>query len=281
MQNEIGVDCTMLKILTNVSEYMDFINEINSDPDFSDPMLATQEQMQCNLLDASNKQAHQIWGIFDEEEITGLFVFLVLDEESYLEMLVGLSRSLKAYEEMLSFLKEKYKGCQVDFVYNPHNYLLHKLLQNENAEIYPEQQKMVLKREVPHKSDHQIVLYSPEYREQYNSIHQNEGYWTADKVIEASDKFRVILAIADEEVVGYIDVTYKHDENEPYDIFVKEEYRRKGYGKAMLARAIEFNRPKGMMLLTDVDDTATLALFESLGFDKSVGENNITAHVLL
>lgn len=281
MQTEIGVDCPMLKILTNASEYMDFINEINSDPDFSDPMLATQEQMRCNLLDASNKQANQIWGIFDEEEITGLFVFLVLEEESYLEMLVGLSRSLKAYEEMLSFLKEKYKGCQVDFVYNPHNYLLHKLLQNENAEIYPEQQKMVLKREVPHKSDHQIVLYSSEYREQYSSIHQNEGYWTADKVIEASDKFRVILAIADEEVVGYIDVTYKHDENEPYDIFVKEEYRRKGYGKAMLARAIELNRPKAMMLLTDVDDTATLALFESLGFDKSVGENNVTAHVLL
>lgn len=271
----------MIKTLTNASEYMDFINEINSDPNFSDPMLVTQEQMQCNLLDASNKPAHQIWGIFDEEEITGLFVFLILEEESYLEMLVGLSRTLKAYEEMLSFLREKYKGCQVDFVYNPNNYLLHKLLLNENAEIYAEQQKMVLKREVSHKSDHQIVLYSPEYREQYSSIHRNEGYWTADKVIDASDSFRIILAIVNNEVVGYIDVTYKHDENEPYDIFVKEEYRRRGYGKAMLARAIELNRPKAMMLLADVDDTAVIALFKSLGFVKSVGENNITAHVLL
>ena len=278
---ELGRTHCVLKILANVKEYMDFVNEINSDPDFSDPMLATREQMQCNLLDASNKPTHQIWGIFNGEEISGLFVFLVLEEESYLEMLVGLSRSLEAYEEILSYLKGKYKGCQVDFVFNPNNYLLHKLLQDENAEIYPEQQKMVLKREVPHKSGHQIVLYSPEYREQYSSIHQNEGYWTADKVIEASDAFRVILAIADDEVVGYIDVTYNHDENEPYDIFVKEEYRRRGYGKAMLARAIELNRPKGMMLLADVDDTATLALFESLGFEKSVGENNITAHVLL
>ena len=188
---------------------------------------------------------------------------------------------MKAYEEMLSFLKEKYKGCQVDFVYNPHNYLLHKLLQNENAKIYPEQQKMVLKREVPYKSNHQIVLYSPEYREQYSSMHRNEGYWTADKVIEASDTFRIILAIDNNEVVGYIDVTYKYDENEPYDIFVKEEYRKKGYGKAMLARAIELNKPKAMMLLVDVDDKATLALLESLGFVRSIGENNITAHVLL
>lgn len=271
----------MLKILTDVSEYMDFINEVNSDPDFSDPMLVTREQMQCNLLDASNKPTHQIWGIFNEEEITGLFVFLVLEEESYLEMLVGLSRTLKAYEEMLAFLKGKYKGYQVDFVYNPHNHLLHKLLQNENAKIYTEQQKMVLKREVPYKSNHQIVLYSPEYREQYSVIHRNEGYWTADKVIDASDKFRIILAIADDEVVGYIDVTYKYDENEPYDIFVKEEYRRRGYGKAMLARAIELNRPKAMTLLVDVDDTAALALLESLGFDRAVGENNITAYVLL
>ena len=271
----------ILKRLTSVNEYMDFVNEINSIPNFSDPMLSSKEQIQCNLLDAPNKPMHQVWGIFEKEEIVGLFVFLILEDESYIEMLVGLSRVLKAYEEMLAFLKEKYKGYRVDFVYNPDNHLLHNLLQNEQAEFEAEQQKMLLKEAVSYKSNHQIELYSPKYKEQYISIHSNDGYWTADKVIDASDRFRIILAIENNEVVGYTDVTYKFDENEPYDIFVKEEYRNKGYGKAMLAKAVELNKSKDMMLLVDVDNSAAITLFESLGFVQSVGENSITAHVLL
>ena len=271
----------ILKRLTSANEYMDFVNRINSIPNFSEPMLSSEEQIRCNLLDVPNKPKHQIWGIFEKEEIVGLFVFLVLEDEAYIEMLVGLSCVLKAYEEMLAFLKEKYKGYQVDFVYNPHNHLLHNLLQNEHAEFEAEQQKMLLKEAVSYKSNHQIELYSPKYKEEYISIHSNGGYWTADKVIDASDRFRIFLAIENNEVVGYTDVTYKYDENEPYDIFVKEEYRNKGYGKAMLAKAVELNKPKDMMLLVDVDNSVAVALFESLGFAQSVGENSITAHVLL
>lgn len=95
----------MLKKLASVNEYMDFVNEINSSPDFSEPMLSSEEQIRCNLLDVTNKPMHQIWGIFEKEEI------------------VGLSRVLNAYEEMLAYLKENYKGYRIDFVYNPDNYL--------------------------------------------------------------------------------------------------------------------------------------------------------------
>lgn len=271
----------MLKILTSVTEYLDFVGEINSDPDFSDPMLDSQEEIQCNLLDAPGKPTNQILGMFEGEMIVGLFVFLVLKEESYLEMLVGLSRSRQAYQEMLSFLKDTYRGYQVDFVYNPGNHLLHTLLLSEKTEFEAEQQKMVLKREVPFQSSRQIELYSPKYREQYIALHDADGYWTAEKVIEASDRFRILLALEEDTVVGYMDITYKYEENEPFDLFVKEEYRGRGYGKAMLARAIELNRPKGLMLLVDTDNTAAIALYQSLGFDRFPGGNNITAHTSL
>lgn len=271
----------MLKRLTSVTEYMDFINAINRDPSFSDPMLSSEEQMRCNLLDAPHRPTNKIWGVFEGTEIVGLFVFLILEEESYLEMLVGLSRSLNAYEEMLSFLKKTYKGCQADFVYNPGNHLLHALLAGEKSWFEAEQQKMVLKREVPCQDSRRIELYSPKYREQYIAIHSRDGYWTADKVIGAPDRFRILLAIEQGEVVGYIDVTHKYEENEPYDVFVKESCRRKGYGRALLAKAIELNSPRGMMLLVDAHNTAAISLYESLGFARAVGENNITAHVLL
>lgn len=196
-------------------------------------------------------------------------------------MLVGLSRSREAYAEMLSYLKENYKGYQADFVYNPGNTLLSGLLRDEKAELDAEQQKMVLEREIRHESCHQIELYSSKYRKQYISMHSEEGYWTADKVIEARDRFRILLAIENDEVVGYLDITYKYDENEPYDIFVKEQYRGRGYGKAMLARAIELNKPKGMMVLTETDNIAAIALFESLGFRRRPGGNSITAWFML
>ena len=105
--------------------------------------------------------------------------------------------------------------------------------------------------------------------------------WTAEKVIDAQDRFRIILAIENDEVVGYIDITYQYDENEPYDIFVKEEHRGSGYEEAMLAKAIELNKPRGMMLLIDVDRFSEITMYESLGFVKAEKENSITAHVVL
>lgn len=271
----------MIKVLTSVQEYLDFANEINRDPDFSEPMLSSAEQMKCHLLDAPNRQDCQVLGVFDGAEMTGLFVFLTLEDESYLEMLVGLSRSLTAYREMLAYLRENYQGWQADFIYNPSNRLLHGLLEQERTEFYPEVQKMVLKRDVPCKSDHQIELYSEKYREQYRAIHlDDDRYWTADKVIAAPERFRIILAIEQGEVVGYIDITHKYEENEPFDVYVKEEHRRKGYARAMLARAIELNRPRDLMLWVELDNTAAIALYESMGFDKVEGGNS-TAHVLL
>ena len=271
----------VIQMITDFNPYLAFIQEINSDMCFSDPMLSNDEQIKANLLNAIYKSDNKVLGVFNGNQIIGLFVFLIIDDEKYIEMLVGLSKEKRAYEEIMAYLVEHYKGYKTDFVYNPKNQLLQEQLEKQNAFFYPEQLKMVLRDRVSYTSNKQIELYSDIYKEQYLQMHSKDGYWTGEKVLEASNRFRVLLAIEDGDVVGYTDVTYAFDENEPFDMFVKEEYRRNGYGKAMMAKAIELNEPKSMMLLVDYDNAFAIALYESLGFVRVERENNITASLIL
>jgi ribosomal protein S18 acetylase RimI-like enzyme len=128
------------------------------------------------------------------------------------------------------------------------------------------------------KRKNEVILYSPKYKEQYVNLHLKDTYWTGDKVLTAFDKFRVILAIKDNKVVGYIDITHKYEENEPYDVFVKEEYRNMGIATDMLSYAIELDKNKRIMLLVDISNEKAIRLYEKLGFKKVKG-NNIKAHL--
>ena len=51
-----------------------------------------------------------------------------------------------------------------------------------------------------------------------------------------------------------------------------------GYGRKLLAKALDMNRPNGMMLLVDVDNEPAIRLYASMGFAKAQGQNNLTAH---
>ena len=265
----------MIKVLNSVHEYRNFINEIGKDEFFGDPGCKNEEKLQSMISNALKDPSKQVIGVFRENIMIGFFIFLIIKEDQYIELLLGLSKEKQAYDEMIQFLKQNYPGYQADFVYNPKNYLLQETLTSLQAEFAKEQQRMVLDHIVPYQSNHQIVLYEPKYREQYCAIHLNDCYWTAERVIEAPDDFRIILAIQDDQVVGYIDITYQLEDNEPFDVFVKKEYRRQGIAKAMLAKAIELNQPKKMSLLVNVDNYPAIALYESLGFITVKDENSI------
>ena len=140
---------------------------------------------------------------------------------------------------------------------------------------------MLLTGEPDLSRDSRIQLYSPQFRAGYAAIHSTDVYWTAEKVLAAPERFRIILAIENNQVVGYIDITHNYEENEPFDVFVKENCRRKGYARAMLAKAIELNRPKAMVLTVNVDNAPAIALYESMGFTQVKGQNSITAHLTL
>lgn len=269
----------MIRIIKSYDECRDFALGFQGDPNFSDPMLCGEEQVQCNLVKSIEKpDRHCVVGVYSEERMIGLFAFLVLPEERYIEMLVGLSREKEAYLEALHYLEQCYPGYSADFVFNPGNFLLKDLLERRNAEFEPEQQKMVQEKPVLGIDTTGVELLARKYTEQYCDIHNKDMYWTGEKVAQAQDRIRTFLAIHDGKVVGYMDVTYTFKENEPYDLFVLEEYRAFGYEQKLLAKALEMNQPNGMMVLLDVDDTASIRLYESMGFAKVRGQNNLTAH---
>ena len=269
----------MIKKLKKIDEYIDFINKINSTNNYSDPMLSNEVQIKNNLLESVNKKNNITLGIFDNDNnIIGFFIFLVIDEEKYAEMIVGLSDNELAYYELFNYLFDNYKGYNIDFVYNPNNNFLNKLLNEYNANFEVEQQKMQLTKFNNIKRKNEVVLYADKYKEEYVNIHLKDTYWTGDKIITAFDRFRVILAIKDDKVVGYVDITHKYDENEPYDVFVKEEYRNMGIATDMLSYAIELDKNKRIMLLVDIDNEKAIRLYEKVGFEKVKG-NNITAHL--
>ena len=271
----------MLKDLHTLTPYLDFIRACNADPDFRDPMLLTEQQLRRNLLDAPESPNTRVLGTFEGETLTGVFALLVLDDEQYLELLAGLSGNAAAYDELLAHVKTAYPGYQADFVYNPRNRLLQAALEALGAEFEPEQQKLVLRKPVPYVPDARVVPYRPEFRAQYLALHTGDRYWTGERVLAASEIFRVLLAIEDGAVSGYIDLTHNSTENEPYDLFVREESRGRGLGRALLAAAVQENRSNGMSLLVDIDNEHAIRLYESQGFTRAEGENNITAHVRL
>ena len=238
----------MLKELSSIQAYLPFIHAMLADPDFRDPMLATPAQLHQHLLDAHEDPAKRLFGTFDGGTLTGLFSVLVLPEEGYLQLLAGLSRQAAAYDALLSHLQAAYPGYQADFVYSPRS---------------------------------RVQLYTPAFRAQYLALHDDDRYWTGERVLAAQDTFRVLLAIEDGAVAGYLDLTYRNAENEPYDLFVREKSRRRGLGRALLSCAIEKNRPNAMSLLVDSDNLAARRLYASLGFVEKPEENNITAHLKL
>lgn len=269
----------MIEMIQSIDECREFAEEFYGDPQFSDPMLTNEAQVRHNLENCIGKpDTYLALGVYLDGRMVGLFTFLIVKEERYMEMLVGLSRFRSAYQEIFRHLEEHYSGYDADFVFNPRNHFLKQLLEARAAEFEPEQQKMVFVGPVADVDTSGVELYSDQYKGEYTAIHNKDTYWTAEKVVAALDRFRVLVAVHEERVVGYLDVTHCFEENEPYDLLVLEEYRGMGYGRKLLAKALNLNEPNGMMLMVNMDQIPAIRLFESMGFKKVYHQNNLTAH---
>ena len=126
-----------------------------------------------------------------------------------------------------------------------------------------------------------IQLYSDKWKSSYVDMHVKETYWTAEKVLSAQDRFRVFLAIHQEQLVGYLDVTYAYKQNEPYSLIVLPEYQNLGYEQALLSKAIQMNGINTMMTLVDVNAKEEIRIYEEAGFELIKGQNSVFATITI
>ena len=268
----------MLEEITSLDGYETFIKEICSDTNYGDPHYLYDNN---NLYSAFEKRDQHVYVNVDGGNIDGIFVLLILPTEKYIEMIIGLSKSEHAYNELFKYLEKNYKGYRCDFVINPKNILLKNILISKDAKFENEQQRMIARLSSYKKDNLDIQLYTKRWKQGYIDMHVKETYWTAEKVISALDRFRVFLAIHQEQLVGYLDVTYAYKQNEPYSLIVLPEYQNLGYEQALLSKAIQMNGINTMMTLVDVNAKEEIRIYEEAGFERIKGQNSVFATITI
>ena len=266
----------LIQEIRSFEKYEGFIAELAGHPWYSDPHYTYSRD---NLYRSLKSQDEYAFAVSENGKTEGLFVWLVIPEDRYNEMIIGFTRKEEAFAEMLSYMERNYGGYNMDFVLNPLNAAIARPLKRKGAIFDPEQQKMILTGPAPTVSTDQIEPLSEKWTKQYCDLHNADTYWTAERILSAQDKFRVLLAIKDGQIQGYLDVQRCYEINEIYDLFVKPESARQGYELALLAKAIELNRPRQLMVVVDVDAQAEIELFRAAGFTRMEGQNSLTAYL--
>lgn len=264
----------VIEAINSFEGYHNFISDVSSDPRFCDPHFAYDPD---NLYGSLHRENEYAFAVMTGGKIQGLFVWLINSDERYIELLIGLTRHEAAFSEMLSRLEERYCGYRADFVINPQNEAMTRVLNGRNAVFDKEQQKMLLTGAAPDTTADCVEEYSEKWREQYCALHRTDTYWTAERVLSASDRFRVLLAVQDNRIVGYLDVTYGCDINEPYDLWVRPELPFGEYALPLLAEAAKRNGANQMMALVYTEATEEIEAYAAAGFAKVEGQNSVYA----
>ncbi len=264
----------MIQEIHSLEEYEAFIGELAEHPFYSDPHFTYDKENLYRSLQAKDKS---IFAVSENGTTVGLFSWLILPDDRYIEMIIGFTKEEKAFTEMLSYMEKNYCGYHMDFVFNPLNAAIFRPLKMRGAAFDPEQQKMILTGPTPKVSTGPIELLSEKWKKQYCDLHNADTYWTAQRILSAQDRFRVLLAIKDGQVQGYLDVQCCHEVNEIFDLFIRPDALQQGYELALLVKAIELNRPHQLMVVVDKDAKAEIELYTAAGLQKMEGQNSITA----
>ena len=80
----------MIDEVSNIEQYISFIEELAQDHHFSDPHFSYDSG---NMYQAVKKKNQKIYVSSNDGVVNGIFVWLIIQEEQYVELIVGLSRA--------------------------------------------------------------------------------------------------------------------------------------------------------------------------------------------
>lgn len=266
----------MIQKIYSFDEYEGFISELANHSLYSDPHFTYDKNNLYRSLKSKDKHA---FVVLENGIVKGLFVFIILPDDRYVEMLIGFTKVEEVFTEMLEYIENNYCGYQMDFVFNPLNIAIFKPLKLKGAIFEPEQMKMIQGGYVPNVSTNNIEQLSDKWVKQYCDLHNNDTYWTGERIISALDKFRVLLVVKDGQVLGYLDVQSCFDINEIYALYIKPEASSQGNELSLLTKAIELNKPNQMMVVVDANNKEEVDLYTAVGFTKLEGQNSVTAYI--
>lgn len=272
-----------IREIYNVEEIRPFVADILADPVFGAPALARWPHLYaCKLTAVAASPRDRLLGVYRGGALLGVFSFLLLPDERYAECLCALSREAEAYRAAFGEIRKACPGWLFDCVCPAENRLYRDACAALGGRF--ETPQLALRMDAPHLTPGGKTArpYSPEYEAGYRAIHVDEDmYWTAERVL-ADGGFDVYLALDGDRVIGYADVRrFPEAEDEVYNVVVLPEYRKQGYGRALMLAALSGGDARKMYLQVDEDNAPALALYRSLGFREQPEESTVTVHIAL
>lgn len=178
-----------------------------------------------NIFFNDQKQCHFI----KNEKIEFVSYGIFIKNEKYIQILFIFGNDKNIIKQYFSFLKNNYKNYRIDIVI-PNENILNTILTDFVKEEVKTGIHLKLNKKIKNITKDKSYIVSnikPHLIDEYKEIHQNEnGYWNSKRILKEK-KFKIIVCIYNNELVGYIDIYNAVLYNEIYDIFVLENIKNK------------------------------------------------------
>lgn len=199
----------------------------------------------------------------------GVFVFCHEPDEQYLEMILGYALHKTVWQVLMDYLHEHYQKYELYVICASENETLKEVLQEEKGFFQNEQIEMKLNK--PHFKETQVMVHPIEKKDEaaYIAMHVLDGWWMASRVLERKDLFQVYIAEDGNQVVGYVDVHIKEKSHHVFDLYVSEDRRGKGIGRALMQMVMK-NSAEGLTLEVDRVNETAYHLYKNLGFEEGL-----------
>ena len=215
----------------------------------------------------------------DGDDILGLLALLVEPEDKYLEFVGGVfaeDNYVAVANEFFKYIRDKYKGYLLDAAYPEENVQAIEFMESVGAKLIGFDYEYRIKNDnfksFPMTDD--VIYLNEKYYEDFIKHHDRMNsnvYWTGKKLIDALDKFDILIALENDRVIGSI-VLGKFNKKVDEIYFLSVEKESIHLEKALLNRGIRHAFSSGtyeLLLMIGKDDKKRIDVCEEVGFKRT------------